>query len=102
MTYDKGAGKGPYTIKNTVNDLWLVYGPRGPLSGNIGHALAVSICAAANSGYADGRKAMEEDFQELLEIANRIRKSSRYSGGLKWVVDFENEFDDWKKARGIE
>lgn len=88
--------EGPYTIKNTVNDLWLVYGPRGPLSGNIGHALAVSICAAANSGYAEGRKSMEKDFQELLDIAN----SMEFLAGCRSSA--RAKFGAWKKARGIE
>jgi hypothetical protein len=52
--------------------------------------------------YAEGRKSMEKDFKELLELVNRFRHSSRYSGGLKWIIDFEQEFDAWKKARGIE
>ena len=34
MKDSNGVGEGPYTM----NDLWLVYGPKGPLSGNIGHA----------------------------------------------------------------
>jgi hypothetical protein len=60
---------------------------------------AMAIKAQA---YAEGRKAAAQDFRELLEMVNRLRHNGRYNGGLKWVVDFEQEFDAWKKARGIE
>lgn len=97
--------EGTYTIKNTVNDLWLVYGPRGPLSGNIGHALAVAICAAANSGYAAGRKSMEKDFKELLELATRMYEMLN-TIWLSFVPSYKAgillKFYAWKKARGIE
>jgi hypothetical protein len=43
--------------------------------------------------YAEGRKSMEKDFQELLELANNLRE-------YPWD-EFE-AFDAWKKARGIE
>jgi hypothetical protein len=47
----------------------------------------------ANIAYAEGRKAAEKDFQELLELANQLRE-------YPWD-EFE-AFDAWKKARGIE
>ena len=40
-------------------------------------------------------KKMENDFKELLELANKMRGQ----GNLDGVFD---EFDAWKKARGIE
>lgn len=83
MTDDKGAGEGPYYHILASNKEWCVF--------------ACPKCA-----YDKGRKSVEKDFKELLELANRFRHSSRYSGGLKWVIDFEQEFDAWKKARGIE
>ena len=95
MKDSNGVGEGPYTIKNTVNDLWLVYGPKGPLSGNIGHALAVEICVVANSGYAEGRKAMEKDLRELLSIAEKLYCATDDAFSCP-------ELFAWKKARGIE
>jgi proteasome lid subunit RPN8/RPN11 len=81
MTDDKVAGEEEYTHKCS--------------------AVVCEICGF-NRGYAEGRKAAAQDFRELLEMVNRLRHNGRYNGGLKWVVDFEQEFDAWKKARGIE
>lgn len=49
--------------------------------------------AAHADGFNEGRKAMEKDFQELLHIANKWSK---------FPLDSSDEFDAWKKARGIE
>lgn len=47
-------------------------------------------------GYAEGRKAAEKEFKELLELANHMRVAMADI----WIVS--EEFDAWKKARGIE
>lgn len=47
-------------------------------------------------GYAEGRKAAEKEFKELLELANHMRAAMADI----WIVS--EEFDAWKKARGIE
>jgi hypothetical protein len=47
--------------------------------------------------YAEGRKAAEKDFQELLKLADRLKFSGSY-----FPDGLEDEFDAWKKARGIE
>ena len=43
-------------------------------------------------GYNDGVKSMKQEFSELLELANQLRK---YPGITA------DKFDAWKKARGI-
>jgi len=59
--------------------------------------------AIANAAYAEGRKAMEKDFKELLELANQLNSGykSDYSG-LNDMPVVSHKFDAWKKARGIE
>lgn len=49
----------------------------------------------ANMIYAEGRKAAENDFKELLDIANRMVAPS----GPKFQA--VTDFMFWKKARGI-
>lgn len=49
--------------------------------------------------YAEGRKAMDKDFKELLEMANRLQKTTIDGHGWASVLV---EFEAWKKARGIE
>jgi len=50
----------------------------------------------------EGRKAAEKEFKELLEMVDEFRSSIWWNGGLKFVKDFEDSLDSWKKARGIE
>ena len=61
--------------------------------------------AIANAAHAEGRKAAENDFPELLEMANSME------GMLKGIFavyvtshapSVEVKFNAWKKARGIE
>ena len=52
----------------------------------------VASCIAC--AYADGRKAAEKDFQELLEIAQELCDDIG--------DDVAEKFRAWKKARGIE
>lgn len=47
--------------------------------------------------YAEGRKAAEKDFKELLWLANKLKQ-----GGSYFPDGLEDEFIAWKKARGIE
>ena len=46
--------------------------------------------------YAEGRKSMEKDFQERLELAEALR------GDIDFISTSTMNFDAWKKARGIE
>ena len=75
MTDDKGAGEEEYTHKCS--------------------AVVCEICGF-NRGYAEGRKAMEKEFNELLELANEAGQFN------KDMMEWKIKFDSWKKARGIE
>ena len=50
----------------------------------------------ANMAYAEGRKAAEKDFQELLEMANEAGYFNQD------IMSWRMKYADWKKARGIE
>lgn len=50
----------------------------------------------ANLSYAEGRKSMEKDFKELLEIIQWLDDDSGYESAAT------KSFRAWKKARGIE
>ena len=54
------------------------------------------ICYWANKAYAEGRKSMEKDFKELLDLANQFDAEAPYKDPTSF------EFGAWKKARGIE
>lgn len=54
------------------------------------------VAVVANSAYAEGRKSMEKDFRELLEMAKQAGNFNQDM--MQWKIKFE----DWKKARGIE
>ena len=77
MTDDKGAGEVAYTA--TPDDKY--------------------INAIKAQAYAEGRKSMEKEFKELLDLANgmfdRIIEGRSCAKAVK-------DFDAWKKARGIE
>ncbi len=54
----------------------------------------------ANMIYAEGRKSMEKDFNELLRLADGMRSWCNVKE--KWAMIWGRQFDDWKKARGVE
>lgn len=54
------------------------------------------------NGFTAGRKSAEKDLKELLEMVDEFRSSIWWNGGLKFVKDFEDSLDSWKKARGID
>ena len=56
---------------------------------------ALNASRLANTAYAEGRKSMDKDFRELLEIAEDL-----YVGCEHHLA--RCSFVDWKKARGIE
>lgn len=63
----------------------------------------IETCVEAhlmNVAYAEGRKAMEKDFQELLELAKDMREfiTDECLDSRKVVA---GDFDAWKKARGL-
>ena len=54
------------------------------------------VLRLANIAYAEGRKASEKEFKELLDLAN----SMEFLAGCRSSASVK--FDAWKKARGIE
>ena len=76
---------------------FVVVGPGRENMGGTYTKNEASIAARlANLAYAEGRKSMEKDFRELLELADRLKFSGSY-----FPDGLEDEFDAWKKARGI-
>ncbi len=49
-----------------------------------------------NTAYAEGRKSMDKDFRELLELAEALH------GDIDFISTSTQDFAAWKKARGIE
>jgi CRISPR/Cas system CSM-associated protein Csm2 small subunit len=62
-------------------------------------SLAMAVAERIAFAYEEGRKAMEKEFRELLDLANgmfdRIIEGRSCAKAVK-------DFDDWKKSRGIE
>ena len=58
------------------------------------------IQAIKAQAYAEGRKSMEKDFKELLRLADGMRSWCNVKE--KWAMIWGRQFDDWKKARGVE
>lgn len=94
---------GPYHIRNGPFDSYKrIEGPTVVYSrlGEIDYALD-----ALNDAHAAGRKSIEKDFQELLELTNCMAKMLKEI----WAVyvpsrdpSFLVGFTAWKKTRGIE
>ena len=59
------------------------------------------IIKIANQAHAEGRKSMEKDFEELLELAEYVVDRIGDSGPFGQMHALE-KFRAWKKARGIE
>jgi hypothetical protein len=62
-----------------------------------GLIVANNLCVNLNMAYEERRKSAEKDFRELLELADRLKFSGSY-----FPDGLEDEFDAWKKARGLE
>lgn len=72
MTDDKGACEGPYRVVQPVDMTPLTV--EGP-TGNHGQMLQGEfLCNALNAAYAEGRKSMENEIKELLELARKKLK----------------------------
>lgn len=71
MTDDKGAGEGPYRMIGGIFDgpngfnFRIVWGPDFRLDDKI---VCEEIIKIANRAHAEGRKAAEKEYKELLEI----------------------------------
>lgn len=96
----KMESEGPYTLRSNdkPDGEWLVFGPSLNPSGSF-EFCGEDLASALNSAYAEGRKSMEKEFKELLDLANgmfdRIIEGRSCAKAVK-------DFDAWKKARGIE
>lgn len=66
----------------------------GPYFHRCGTPGEKSNCTAC--AYEEGRKSMEKEFKELLDLANQAGNFNQDM--MQWKIKFE----DWKKARGIE
>lgn len=103
--------EGPYKVVNKKGEIYTfsVIGPGVDWPDRAYEGTAKRICEIANAAHAEGRKSMEkeqaeqrwlghtaQDFRELLELANHMRVAMADI----WIVS--EEFDAWKKARGIE
>ena len=88
--------EGPYTLRSNdkPDGEWLVFGPSLNPSGSF-EFCGEDLASALNSAYAEGRKSMEKELEELLEIAEDL-----YVGCEHHLA--RCSFVDWKKARGIE
>lgn len=76
---------------------FVVVGPGRENMGGTYTKKEASIAARfANLAYAEGRKSMEKDFKELLEIIQWLDDDSGYESAAT------KSFRAWKKARGIE
>jgi hypothetical protein len=97
MTDDKGEGRYIWRFKNAhsgyvINDR---VGNKNIYDG-LDCTEAEDIGTAMNLAHAEGRKSMEKDFKELLEITQSLYDDIGYDS-----ADCK-KFRKWKKARGIE
>ncbi len=94
--------EGPYQVVNKGGEMYCfsVIGPGVDWPDRAYEGTAKRICEIANAAHAEGRKAAEKDFKELLELANGLRHCIGNTGphGRR---EWEKNFDAWKKARGI-
>ena len=84
----------PYKTEE-FGELWTVRGPCGNMpftNEEDADFYRVNI----NAAYAEGRKSMEKEFKELLDLANQAGNFNQDM--MQWKIKFE----DWKKAQGIE
>jgi hypothetical protein len=95
MTDDKGAGEGPYRGGQYIGF------PDGTSGLDECWNLDDRTAALANMAHAEGRKSMEKDFEELLELAEHVVDRIGDSGPFGQMHALE-KFRAWKKARGIE
>lgn len=104
--YAEGAGEGPVSHEHEHSvytrcsecQSWGINLPGETRCGNCsaeGGVLYVPGCCVRAS-YAEGRKSMEKEFKELLDLANQAGNFNQDM--MQWKIKFE----DWKKAQGIE
>ena len=96
MTDGKGAGEGPYTYYERADARFIIEGPGVHMDGGAEHLtrnevsrLNMVFALGLQRSCTAGRMVAEKDFKKLLAMAGKLR-------------GFDNVFDSWKKARGIE
>ena len=94
---------GPYKVMNKNGEMYTfsVIGPGVDWPDRAYEGTAKRICEIANAAHAEGRKAAEKEFQELLELAEYVVDRIGDSGPFGQMHALE-KFRAWKKARGIE
>ena len=88
---DKGAGEGPYELGDKI----FIRG-----RSNSWELQTKADVELANHAYAEGRKAGEKDFKELLETTEYVVDRIGDSGPFGQMHALE-KFRAWKKVRGI-
>lgn len=88
---------GPYSVKN-YKYRWCVDGldKEHTLNQFRYKKWAEWWASQLNTARAEGRKSMEKEFKELLDLANQAGNFNQDM--MQWKIKFE----DWKKAQGIE
>jgi len=119
--------EGPYTIDSKGEIWWILFdGEKVQTAPKDLVCYSTLVCSLLNTAYAEGRKSMEKELEELLEFVNRIMGFFRrhtYCPRCKSDIDhtFECEVENaadsvlinfsrkciddfyvWKNARGIE
>jgi len=103
MKDSNGVGEGPYTLDEESGQCCVVgpgyQKPGARIIQNGDYWPTRMLQLDMNLAHAEGRKSMEKEFKELLDLANgmfdRIIEGRSCAKAVK-------DFDAWKKARGIE
>lgn len=103
----KMESEGPYKCAAVAEGIdgivYRIYGPGvETLGADFSQERGARIVAVvANSAYAEGRKSMEKDFRELLEMMKYVVDRIGDSGPFGQMHALE-KLMAWKKERGIE
>lgn len=94
---------GPYSVEASGKRGYFVKGPfaHGAIVSVVDYVMATEMALICNMAHAEGRKSMEKDFEELLELAEYVVDRIGDSGPFGQMHALE-KFRAWKKARGIE
>lgn len=82
--------EGPYSTGDSVG---LVFKDSRVVESFDSERDKLNACSLANAAHAEGRKAVEKDFKELLGLSQQLCDDLG--------DDIANKFRDWKKARGL-
>jgi len=100
MKDSNGVGEGPYTLDEESGQCCVVgpgyQKPGARIIQNGDYWPTRMLQLDMNLAHAEGRKSMEKEFKELLDLANQAGNFNQDM--MQWKIKFE----DWKKAQGIE